>query len=92
MDSSNSEADLRRRPTSRRLLCDEPRDLQNSRPGPSTIYHVPSHYHELRQLEPEEDLIEFRSRPVTPHTQPNPVNILVDESSNVDTSKNQLQR
>ena len=82
MDSSNSEVYFRRRVNSRRLLCDEPRNLQNSRPGPSTIHHVPSHYDELRQLEPEEDLMDFPSRPATPHTQPNSVNILVDDPSN----------
>ena len=91
MDSSKSEADLRRRRTSRRLSCDEPRNLQDSRPGPSTTYHVPNHYYELRQLEPEDDLIDFSSPPATPPTQPNPVNILVDDPSNVDSSKKQAQ-
>ena len=92
MDSSSAEADFRRRPTSRCLFYDEPRNPQNSRPGPSTTYPVPSHYHELRQLEPEEDLMEFPSRPATPYTQHNPVNISVDDQSNVDSSKNQSQR
>ena len=88
MNCSNLEGDLRRRPTSRRLPSDELRDLVSSRPrevtlgntgldafpksGPSSTNHIPSHYYDLRQLQAEEDLIQFNSRPPTPQTQSNP--------------------
>lgn len=41
-----------------------------SKPTANTHHRPPnSHYHELRQLEPEEDLIQLASRPPTPRMQ-----------------------
>ena len=39
------------------------------RPAINSSHPVSSHYYDLRQLEPEEDLIDFNSRPPTPQKQ-----------------------
>ena len=36
------------------------------KPPPNSNYQASSHYHDLRQLEPEDDLIQLASRPATP--------------------------
>lgn len=109
MDSSLAEAGLRRQPTSHRLPSDGPRNVMSSlspnvplsnrdldafmKPAPSNTSHIPSHYHELRQLETtEEDLIQFTSRPPTPHAQPNAFEKSAPSPSSCDASKDQPQR
>lgn len=42
------------------------RPRSNRNPAISSAHPTNSHYHDLRQLEPEEDLIELNSRPSTP--------------------------
>ena len=107
MDSTSSKAGMHRRPTTRPLPSEELDNISRSRsrhaalsnkgpdafdkPGPNGTYHLPSHYSDLRQLEPEEDLIQFDSRPPTPHTQPNRFDIPVRSPFNVDSSKDQAQ-
>ena len=43
-----------------------PRPQRNNKPGTSSTTPIPSHYHDLRQLEPEEDLIQMTSGPPSP--------------------------
>ena len=98
MDSSDTEAGTRQRFTSSRLPSDELQPLVNSRPrhvrfskkGPnafnqsnlSDTTQLPSHYHDLRQLEPEgDDLIQFDSRPLMTHTQLNRLDTSVGSPS-----------
>lgn len=62
------------------------------KPGPSSTSQIHSHIHELRQLEPEEeDLIQFNSRPPTPHTQPHRLDVAVRSPSDVDSGSVQPQ-
>ncbi len=42
-----------------------------SKPSTSNVPGISSHYNDLCQLEPEEDLIQFESRPPTPRIQSN---------------------
>ena len=100
MEPSNWEADLRPHLPSdelKTLVSSSSRHVPTSnkgsdackKPGASSTSHIPSHYYELHQLNPEEDLIRLDSRPPTLYTQPNRLDILVRSPSNVESSREQ---
>ncbi len=45
------------------------KSIANTHHRAPSPHRTPSHYHELRQLEPQEDLIQLASRPPTPRIQ-----------------------
>ena len=95
MEHSNGETDLLNciaSSGSQRVSINDKGSNALKKPGASSTSHIPSHYYELQQLKPEEDLIQFDSRPPTPNTQPSRLDASVRSPSNAGSSREQSRQ